>query len=75
MHENWEIFAVSQSNRKRDRSGQAPSRTTDIHAAEKSDHAVLPMNQPNNGEQSWAEVGEGSAWAKENIVQSNKSPT
>jgi group II intron reverse transcriptase/maturase len=46
-----------------------------MHAAEKSDRAILPMNQPNKGEQSLAEVGEGSAWTKENIVQSNPSPT
>ena len=33
------------------------------------------MNQPNNEDCSSAEVGEGRAWAKENIVQSNTSPT
>src|SRR5262245_11231080 len=33
------------------------------------------MNQPNNEESSSAEAGEGRAWAKENIVQSNTSPT
>jgi RNA-directed DNA polymerase len=33
------------------------------------------MNQPNKGEQSFAEVGEGRALTKENIVQSNTSPT
>ena len=33
------------------------------------------MNQPNKGECILAEVGEGRARAKENIVQSNTSPT
>jgi RNA-directed DNA polymerase len=75
MHENREISAVSHSNRKRDRSGQAPSRTTDMHAVEKSDRAVVPMNRPNKGAQCPAEVGEGSARTKENIAQSNTSPT
>jgi RNA-directed DNA polymerase len=46
-----------------------------MHAPEESDHAIIPMNQPNNEENSSAEVGEGRAWAKENIVQSNTSPT
>src|SRR6202167_2795609 len=34
-----------------------------------------PMNQPNKGESFLAEVGEGSARTKENIVWSNTSPT
>jgi RNA-directed DNA polymerase len=34
-----------------------------------------PMNQPNKEEQSSAEVGEGRARTKENIVQSSTSPT
>ena len=33
------------------------------------------MNQPNNEEFSSVEAGEERAWAKENIVQSNTSPT
>jgi hypothetical protein len=46
-----------------------------MHAPEKSDRAVIPMNQPNKGEQSSAEIGEGRARTKENIVPSNTSPT
>jgi hypothetical protein len=42
---------------------------------EKSDCAVLPVNQPNKGGQSSAEVGEGRAQTKENIVQSHVHPT
>jgi RNA-directed DNA polymerase len=33
------------------------------------------MNQPNKGGQPSAEAGEGRAWAKENVAQSNTSPT
>jgi hypothetical protein len=42
---------------------------------EKSDCAVLPMNQPNNGGQPSAEAGEGRAQTKENIVPSHMHPT
>ena len=34
-----------------------------------------PVNQPNKGESSPAEVGEGRARTKENIVRTNTSPT
>ena len=51
------------------------SHKADAHALEESDRAILSMNQPNKEEQSSAEVGEGRARAKENIVQSNTSPT
>jgi hypothetical protein len=46
-----------------------------MHVPEKSDRAEVPMNQPNKGEQSSAEVGEGRARIKENIVPSHTSPT
>jgi hypothetical protein len=54
---------------------KAQSHNANMHALEKSDCAIVPMNQPNKGEQSSAEVGEGRAPTKENIVQSNTSPT
>ena len=73
MHENREISGASRQDR--DRPAKAPSHKAGMHAPEKSDRAVLPMNQPNKGEQSSAEVGEGRARTKENIVQSNTSPT
>jgi hypothetical protein len=41
-----------------------------MHVQEKSDCAVLPVNQPNNEGQPSAEVGEGGAQTEENIVQS-----
>ena len=75
MHENREISGVSRSDQDRDRSAKAQSHNADMHVLEKSDCAVVPMNQPNKGESSPAEVGEGRARTKENIVQSNTSPT
>jgi RNA-directed DNA polymerase len=75
MHENREISGASRSNQDRDRSAKAQSHNADMHVSEKSDCAILPMNQPNKGESSPAEVGEGRARTKENIVRSNTSPT
>ena len=42
---------------------------------EKSDCAVVPVNQPNKEGQPSAEAGEGRAQTKENIVQSHMRPT
>jgi group II intron reverse transcriptase/maturase len=46
-----------------------------MNVQEKSDCAVVPVNQPNNEGQPSAEAGEGRAPTKENIVQSNMRPT
>jgi RNA-directed DNA polymerase len=75
MHENREISGASRSEQGRDRLAKAQNRNANMHAPEKSDSAVVPMNQPNKEEQSSAEVGEGRAPTKENIAQSNTSPT
>jgi RNA-directed DNA polymerase len=75
MHENREISEASRSNPDRDRSAKAQSHNADAYVSEKSDCAVVPMNQPNKGECILAEVGEGRARAKENIVWSYTSPT
>src|ERR1700674_358034 len=75
MHENREISGASRSNQDRDRSAKAQNQNAGMHAPEKSDRAVVPMNQPNKGEPFLAEVGEGSARTKENIASSNTSPT
>src|SRR5258707_2576475 len=75
MHENREISGASRPNQDRDRSAKAQSPNADMAVSEKSDCAILPMNQPNKGEPSPAEVGEGRARTKENIVRSNTSPT
>jgi RNA-directed DNA polymerase len=75
MHENREISEASRSELDRDRPVKAESHKAGMHASEKSDRAVVPMNQPNKGETSPAEVGEGRARTKENIVRSHTSPT
>jgi len=75
MHENRETSRTSRINKERDRSAKVISHNADTHALEESDRAVVPMNRPNKGEQSSAEVGEGRARTKENIAKSNTSPT
>src|SRR3954453_21963552 len=76
MHENRETSEVPRSSRGRGRSEKKmQNRKSDMHASEESDRAILPMSQPNKEGQPSAEVGEGRAWAKENIAQSNTSPT
>ena len=47
MHENREISCTSWSA-DQDRSAKAMNRTADMHVQEKSDCAVVPVNQPNN---------------------------
>ena len=74
MHENREISSAPWSCGQ-GRSAKAINRTADTHVLEKSDCAVVPVNQPNKEAQALAEVGEGRAQTKENIVQSHKLPT
>src|SRR6266446_2366603 len=74
MHENREISSTPWSN-DQGRSAKAASRTADMHALEKSDCAVVPVNQPNKEGRPSAEVGEGRAQTKENIVESHMRPT
>ena len=75
MHENRETSGAPRSFQDRGRSEKAQSRTSDMHALEESDRTIVPMNQPNKEDSSSAEVGEGRVRAKENIAQSNTSPT
>src|SRR5271165_1720895 len=74
MHENREISSAP-SVMDEGRSVKAHSRTTDTHALEKSDCAVLPVNRPNKGRQLPAEAGEGRAQMKENIDPPHMLPT
>src|SRR5436190_1037871 len=75
MHENREISCTSWSS-DQDRSTKAISRTAGMNVQEKSDCAVVRVNQPNNeGQQPSAEAGEGKAQTAENIVQSHMRPT
>ena len=75
MHENRETSGTSRPDQDRDRSEKAIRRTADRHVSEESDRAVVPVNLSNKEEQFSAEAGEERARAKENIVQSNTSPT
>src|ERR1035441_4965099 len=74
MHENREISSTPWSE-DQGRSAKATSRTADMYVPEKSDCAVLPVNQPNKGGRPSAEAGEGRAQTRENIVQSHMHPT
>jgi hypothetical protein len=74
MHENREISSTPWTD-DQGRSAKAKSRTADMHVLEKSDCAVIPVNQPNKEGQPPAEVGEGRAQTKENIVPSHMHPT
>jgi RNA-directed DNA polymerase len=74
MHENREISCTSWSV-DQDRSAKAINRAADANVQEKSDCAVIPVNQPNNERQLSAEAGEGRAQTQENIVQSHMRPT
>jgi RNA-directed DNA polymerase len=74
MHENREISSTPWSD-DQGRSAKATSRTADMHVLEKSDCAVIPVNQLNKEGRLSAEVGEGRAQTKENIVQSHMHPT
>jgi hypothetical protein len=73
MHENREISCTPRSQ-DRGRSAKAINRTADMHVLEKSDCAVLPVNQPNKGGQPRTETGEGRAQTEENIIQSRMCP-
>ena len=74
MDENREI-SNTPSAASEGRSVKAHSRTTDMHVLEKSDCAVVPVNQPNKGGKPSAEAVEGRARAVENSVQSHMLPT
>src|SRR5580693_4022028 len=74
MHENREISSAPWSS-DQGWSAKATSRTADMHALEKSDCAAVPVNQPNKEGRPSAEVGEGRAQTKENIVESHMHPT
>jgi RNA-directed DNA polymerase len=70
MHENREISNTPWCD-DQGRSAKAINHNADMHVLEKSDCAVLPVNQPNREGQPSAEVGEGRAQPKENIDQSH----
>ncbi len=73
MHMNREISCTSWTT-EQDRSAKAINRTADVNVQEKSDCAVVLVNQPNKEGQPSAEAGEGRAQTEENIVQSHMHP-
>jgi len=74
MHENREISCTSWS-KDQDRSAKAINRTADANVQEKSDCAVVAVNQPNKGGRPSTEAGEGRAQTQENIVPTHMRPT
>src|SRR5438067_1163705 len=74
MHENREISSAPWSC-EQGRSAKAMNQKADMHVLEKSDCAVVPVNQPNKGGQPPTEAGEGRAQTEENIVRSHMPPT
>jgi RNA-directed DNA polymerase len=74
MHENREISSMPWSD-DQGRPAKAINHNADMHVLEKSDCAVLPVNQPNKEAKASAEAGEGRAQMKENIDQSRMLPT
>jgi RNA-directed DNA polymerase len=73
MHENRETSGASPQDG--DRSGKVKSHKPDMHAAEESDDAIVPMKLPNKRAEAWAEVVEGRVSIKENSVESSTHPT
>src|SRR5712692_6208822 len=74
MHENRDISRTPWPA-EQGRSAKAINRTADTNVREKSDCAVVPVNQPNNEGQPSAEAGKGRAQIEENTVQSHMRPT
>src|SRR5260370_31782948 len=74
MHENREISSTPWSG-DQGWSAKATSRTADMHVLEKSDCAVVHVNEPNKEGRPAAEVWEGRAQTKEKIVESHMHPT
>src|SRR5260370_109508 len=70
MHENREISSTPWCDNQ-GRSAKAINHNADAHVLEKSDCAVIPVNQPNKEGEPSTEVGEGRAQPKENIDQSH----
>jgi RNA-directed DNA polymerase len=66
MHENREISCTSWSA-DQDRSAKPKKRTADVYVQEKSDCAVVPVNQSNNEAQASAETGTDTARRRDRL--------
>jgi hypothetical protein len=74
MHENREISSTPWSC-DQGRSAKAINHNADVYVLEKSDCAVVPVNQPSKEGEPSAEAGEERAQAMENIVPPHMLPT
>src|ERR1700737_441946 len=74
MHENRDISRTPWSV-EQGRSAKAINRTADTNVREKSDCAVVPVNQPKSEGQPSPVAGGGRAQIEENTVQSHMRPT
>ena len=72
MHENRETSVAPVET---GRSGKAQSHKPGMHAAEESDHGIVPMKSPNKTGKPVAEAAEGRPGIKKNAVESHTSPT
>jgi len=68
MHENREISSTPLLVEE-GRSEKAINRNADMHVLEKSDCAIVPVNQPNNEGKPSAEAGEGRAQRRRTSFQ------
>ena len=73
MHENREISNTPWSDNQ-GRPAKAINRNADAHVLERSDCAVLPVNQLNKEGKPSAEAGEGRAQPKENTDSATHGP-
>ena len=75
MHENRETSAPAGRHERTSPAGEGRCQTARMNGVEESDRSVVPVNQPNNAEQSAAEVGEGRERIKENASPSHTLST
>ena len=66
MHENRETSTLAGRDERTSPAGEGSSQTARTNGVEESDRSIVPVNQPNNAEQSAAEIGEGRERIKEN---------
>ena len=75
MHENRETSALAGRDERISPAGEGRCQTARMNGVEESDRSIVPMNQPNNVEQSAAEVGEGRERIEENASPSHTLST
>jgi len=71
MHENRETSTPAGRHQRTSPAGEGRSPSSRANGVEESDRSIVPVNQPNNAEQSGAEAGEGRERIKENASPSH----